>query len=304
MRVGVTGASGLIGEALTQSLEQRGDTVVRFVRPSTTHSPGPTIHWDPSRSLVDESELRALGRLDAVVNLAGVGIGDRRWAARHKQVILSSRVQSTALLARVAQSLGEGLGLVLSASAVGWYGDRGDEQLDESASAGRGFLAEVCRAWEEATQPVSDLGVPVAHLRTGIVLSARAGALARQLPMFRVGLGATVGSGRQWMSPIALSDEVRAIEWVLDRGLTGPINLVAPAPVTNTTFTRLLASALHRPSFLRVPKVAVRVALGREMADELLLASQRAVPRRLLESGFEFLSPDAAAALSRELSFA
>lgn len=302
MRIGVTGASGFIGQALTQSLGERGDTVVRFVRPSTSRRTGPTIRWDPSHSFVDESDLRAVGRLDAMVNLAGVGIGDRRWNARRKEEILSSRVQSTTLLAQVVRTLSEGVGLVVSASAVGWYGDRGDEQLDESSSGGVGFLAVVCRAWDGATQPLVDAGIPVAHLRTGIVLSASGGALERQLPMFRLGLGATLGAGRQWMSPIALSDEIRAIEWVIDHQLSGPLNLVGPSPVTNFNFTRLLASVLHRPSFLRLPKVALRAALGREMADELLLTSQRVVPRRLLESGFAFVDPDAATALARELS--
>jgi uncharacterized protein (TIGR01777 family) len=302
VRIAVAGSSGFIGQALTRSLGGRGDTVVRFVRPTTPPGTGATIRWDPSRSLVDENDLRAVGRLDAIVNLAGVGIGDRRWNARRKEIIFSSRVHSTALLAHVARTLSEGVGLVVNASAVGWYGDRGDEQLDEGSSGGVGFLADVCRAWEGATQPLVDAGVPVAHLRTGIVLSARGGALERQLPMFRLGLGATLGAGRQWMSPIALSDEVRAIEWVVDQKLTGPLNLVGPAPVTNFNFTRLLASALHRPTFLRVPKVALRVSLGREMADELLLTSQRTVPRRLLESGFEFVGPDVASALARELS--
>jgi uncharacterized protein len=302
MRVGVTGASGFIGQALTQSLLQRGDTVVSFVRPETPRAGGPSIRWDPSRALVDENDLRDVGRLDAVVNLAGVGIGDQRWSTRRKESILSSRVQSTALLAHVAEKLREGVGVVASASAVGWYGDRGNERLDESSSGGAGFLADVCRAWEAATQPLEDRGVRVAHLRTGIVLSARGGALARQLPMFRLGLGATLSAGRQWMSPIALSDEVRAIEWVLDHELAGPLNLTCPAPVTNVDFTHLVASTLRRPTILRVPKVALRVGLGRQMADELLLTSQRVEPTRLLESGFTFASPDTAAALTNELA--
>lgn len=302
MRVGVTGASGFIAQALTQSLQERGDTVVRFVRPATPRTTGPTIRWDPSRGIIAESDLRDVGRLDAIVNLAGAGIGDRRWSTKRKEIILASRVQSTSLLAHVARTLPEGVGALVSASAVGWYGDRGDEPLDESSSGGVGFLADVCRAWEDATRPMEHEGVLVAHLRTGIVLSSRGGTLSRELPMFRLGLGATFGPGHQWMSPIALSDQVRAIEWVLDHQLTGPLNAVAPTPVTNFDFTRLLAAALRRPSFLRVPKVALRVALGREMADELLLTSQRVVPQRLLESGFRFVSPDAATALARELS--
>ncbi|MGC2486244.1 MAG: TIGR01777 family oxidoreductase [Acidimicrobiales bacterium] len=302
MRVGVTGASGFIGQALTQSLRARGDTVVRFVRPTTPPASGPTIRWDPARALVDESDLRDVRRLDAIVNLAGVGIGDQRWNARRKQSILSSRVQSTALLAHVARTLPEGLGSLVSASAVGWYGDRGDERLDESSSGGVGFLAEVCQEWEGATQPLSDLGVGVAHVRTGIVLSTRGGALARQLPMFRLGLGATLSTGRQWMSPIALSDEIRALEWVLDHTLTGPVNLVGPTPVTNADFAHLVASSLQRPAFLRIPKVALRAGLGRDMADQLLLASQHVEPARLVESGFVFEYPNAHAALAAELS--
>jgi uncharacterized protein (TIGR01777 family) len=302
VRVGVTGASGFIGQALTLSLRERGDTVVAFVRPDTPRTAGATIRWDPARGLVSEDDLRHVGRLDAVANLAGAGIGDRRWTTQRKEIILSSRLQSAALLAHVARSLPEGVGFVASASAVGWYGDRGDERLDESSDPGAGFLADVCRAWEDATRPLSDDGVPVAHLRTGIVLSSRGGALARQLPMFRLGLGATLGAGRQWTSPIALSDHIRAVEWILDHALSGPLNLVGPTPVTNFDFTRQVAAGLHRPSFLRVPAVALRVALGREMANELLLVSQRVVPRRLLETGFEFVAPEVASALAREVA--
>jgi len=302
VRVGVTGASSFIAQALTQSLQKRGDTVVRFVRPTSPPASGPSIRWDPARGVLDEKDLRDVGRLDAIVNLAGAGIGDRRWSATRKEDIVSSRVQSTSLLVQVARTLPEGLGALVSASAIGWYGDRGDQLLDEGSSGGEGFLAGVCRAWEDATRPLESEGVPVAHLRTGIVLSSRGGALSRQLPMFRLGLGATMGAGRQWVSPIALSDQIRAIEWVLDHQLTGPLNLVGPTPVTNFDFTRQVAAALRRPSFLRVPKIALRIALGREMADELVLTSQRVIPRRLLESGFSFVSPDTATALARELT--
>ncbi len=304
MRVGVTGASGFIAQALSQSFQKRGDTVVRFVRPTSPPESGPSIRWDPARGVLDEKDLRDVGRLDAIVNLAGAGIGDRRWSATRKEDIVSSRVQSTSLLVQVARTLPDGLGALVSASAIGWYGDRGDQLLDEGSSGGEGFLAGVCRAWEDATRPLESEGVPVAHLRTGIVLSSRGGALSRQLPMFRVGLGATMGAGQQWVSPIALSDEVRAIEWVLDHQLTGPLNLVsARRHVTNFDFTRQVAAAASiDASFLRVPKVAVRVALGREMADELVLTSQRVIPRRLLESGFSFVSPDTATALARELT--
>jgi uncharacterized protein (TIGR01777 family) len=302
VRVGVTGASGFIAQALTQSLQKRGDSVVRFVRPTSPPASGPSIRWDPALGVLDEKDLRDVGRLDAIVNLAGAGIGDRRWSATRKEDIVSSRVQSTSLLVQVARTLPEGLGALVSASAIGWYGDRGDQLLDEGSSGGEGFLAGVCRAWEDATRPLESEGVPVAHLRTGIVLSSRGGALSRQLPMFRLGLGATMGARQQWVSPIALSDQIRAIEWVLDHQLTGPLNLVGPTPVTNFDFTRQVAAALRRPSFLRVPKIALRIALGREMADELVLTSQRVIPRRLLESGFSFVSPDTATALARELT--
>ncbi len=194
------------------------------------------------------------------------------------------------------------VGFVANASAIGWYGDRGDSVLDERSTPGDGFLADVCRQWEEATSPMSASGVRLARLRTGIVLSSHGGALERQLPLFRVGLGATLGSGEQWMSPISLTDEVRAIVWILDHRLEGPVNLVAPAPVRNRDFTWALAQVLHRPSFLRVPALALRTVLGREMADELVLCSQRVEPHQLIESGFSFTSPDTLSALRSEFT--
>ena len=193
------------------------------------------------------------------------------------------------------------MGLLASASAIGWYGDRGDEVLNETSLRGDGFLADVCHQWEGATGPLESGGVPVAHFRTGIVLSSRGGALKKQLPLVRWGLGGAFGNGRQWMSPIALIDEVRALLWIIDHQLTGPLNVVAPSPLTNRDFTSELASALHRRAFLNVPSPALRVVLGREMANELLLVSQRVTPDRLLASGFVFQCPDVASALREVL---
>ena len=297
MRVGVTGSSGLIGRALVTALSERGDTVVRFVRPGSTQPSDSCVRWDPSRGYVDDGDLRVVGRLDALVHLAGAGIGDRRWSESRKAIILSSRVNSTRLLDQVAQTLPEGVGFLASASAIGWYGDRGNEELDETSARGEGFLADVCQQWEDATSTLASRGTPIAHCRSGIVLSTRGGALAKQLPLFRFGIGGRLGSGLQWMSPIALIDEVRSLLWIIDHQLTGPLNLVAPTPLTNRDFTNELASALRRRAFLQVPASALRVALGREMADELLLVSQRVTPQRLVASGFEFQCPDAAIAL-------
>lgn len=302
MRVGVTGSSGLIGGALVAALRERGDTVVTFVRPGSTPTADTCVRWDPSSAYIDETDLHDVGGLDALVHLAGAGIGDRRWSESRKAIILSSRLESTRLLDQVAQSLPDGVGFLASASAIGWYGDRGDEVLDETSTRGDGFLADVCHEWEQATSPLESRGTPVAHFRSGIVLSTRGGALKKQLPLFRVGLGGAFGSGRQWMSPISLIDEVRALLWIVDHQLIGPLNLVSPSPLTNRDFTRDVASALHRRAFLNVPSPALRAVLGREMANELLLVSQRVTPQRLLASGFDFRCPDAPSGLSEALA--
>lgn len=301
VRVGVTGSSGLIGNALVTALQERGDTVVTFVRPGSTMRTDSCVRWDPSSAYIDDTDLRVVGGLDALVHLAGAGIGDRRWTESRKALVLSSRIESTRLVDQVAQALPDGVGFLASASAIGWYGDRGDEILDEASTRGDGFLADVCHQWEQATSPLESRGTPVAHFRTGIVLSARGGALKKQLPLFRVGLGGAFGSGRQWMSPISLIDEVHALLWIIDHQLIGPFNLVAPSPLTNRDFARDLASALHRRAILNVPSPALRAVLGREMANELLLVSQRVTPQRLLASGFVFRCSDAPSALSEAL---
>jgi uncharacterized protein len=291
VRVGVTGSSGFIGSALVAALEERDDVVVRFVRPDSARVDADTIRWNPSTGLVDENDLRASGGFDAVVNLAGAGIADRRWSKAHKDAIRTSRLDATTLLVRVLRE-SSGTAFLASGSAIGIYGSRGDETLDESSSLGDDILADVCVQWEQSTKELSDAGSSVAHLRTGIVMSRGGGALRKQLPLFRLGIGGPIGPGRQWISPISLRDEVRAILWLLDHHLSGPFNLVAPAALTNRAFSTALGRQLHRPSKLRVPVAAVRIVFGPELADATVLASQRVVPSALLASGFNFESPD------------
>ena len=296
MRVGVTGASGLIGTALVEALAERGDDVVRFVRPTSGPTHGDVVRWDPATGQVDEGDLRRVVGLDAVVNLAGAGIGDRRWTATRKREILESRVASTSLLVRALAQLPGGVATLANASAIGFYGSRGDEVLDESSPSGHDFLADVCVRWENASA-LAEGGTMVSTLRTGIVMSAQGGALARQLPLFRVGLGGRLSTGRQWFSPISLRDHVRAVLWVMDHRLSGPVNLTAPRPLTNSEFTGELARLLHRPALAAVPAVALRAALGRELCDVAVLASQRVRPGVLSEQGFSFDHPDGATIL-------
>lgn len=291
MRVGVTGSSGLVGRELVGALREAGDEVVAFTRPSSRGEDAPRVRWDPARGEIDEGDLARVGGLDAVVHLAGAGIGDRRWNEARKKEILDSRVNSTALLAAAFVDAPSGPPYLACASAVGWYGSRGEEVLTEASSRGAGFLADVCEAWEGAAGPLESAGSGVAHLRTGIVLARHGGALRSQLPLFRWGLGGRLGDGRQWMSPVALEDEVRAISWILERRPRGPVNLVGPRPCTNRDFTRALARALGRPAPFAVPASALRVALGAEMADELVLTSQRVVPQVLTDVGFAFSHP-------------
>jgi uncharacterized protein (TIGR01777 family) len=222
------------------------------------------------------------------VHLGGEPIANGRWTPERKRVIRDSRTRSTELLARTIAGLATPPGVFLCASAVGYYGDRGDVWVDESSAPGEGFLAEVCRAWEAAADPARAAGIRTVHLRIGLVLDGQGGALARMLPLFRLGLGGALGSGRQYMSWVSLPDVVRMLELALDRAdLSGPVNAVSPQPVTNARFTRVLARVLGRPAFLSVPAFALRIAMG-EMAQELLLHGQRVVPRRLQEAGFEY----------------
>jgi len=294
MRVGVTGSTGLIGTALVEELRRRGDQVITFSRSATSPAPD-VVRWDPSRNFISHDDLASAGHFDAVVHLAGAGIGDKRWNNARKREILASRTVSTELLAR--ELLGK-VDVFASGSAIGIYGSRGDEILSEDSTHGTDFLAEVCKEWERAAEALVASGVAVSFLRTGIVQSTRGGALAKQLPLFRFGLGGRLSTGKQWLSPISLHDEIRAILWILDNKLTGPFNLVAPEPLTNRDFTRILARALHRPALFPAPALALKVALGPELASSLLLASQRVLPNALLESGFSYNSPSFSSILS------
>ncbi len=297
MRVVISGASGLIGGSVVSALRGRGDDVTPLVR--RPPAPG-EARWDPTGGSIDTG---AFEGADAVVHLAGAGIGDKRWSAARRCEIVSSRVQSTSLLARTLAGLDRPPTVLMSASAVGFYGDRGDEELTEESGPGRGFLAELCQAWEDATGPAADAGVRVVHLRSGVVLSARGGALARQLPLFRLGLGGRLGRGRQWLSWISLSDEVGAVLRALDdAALQGPVNATAPTPVTNRAFTGALGRALHRPTVLAVPGLALRVALGSDLASEMVLAGQRVLPTKLTASGYLFRHADIATALRAALA--
>jgi uncharacterized protein (TIGR01777 family) len=289
MRIAIAGASGLIGQSLIASLTEAGHEVIVLVRPGSKQPSQASISWDPKAGTINAEELSKAGPIDAIVNLAGAGIGDRRWNAKRKNLILESRLLSTNLLVKTVNELGADAPLLVNASAIGFYGSRGDEKLDENSSKGAGFLSEVCAAWEGATSSSTSR---VALLRTGIVMSKRGGALGKQLLLFKLGLGGALGTGKQWISPISLEDEVRAIIFVIEKGLTGPINLVAPAAVTNKEFTKGLARVVRRPALLSAPAFALKLVLGNEMANELLLISQRVVPTRLVESGFEFKHPD------------
>jgi uncharacterized protein (TIGR01777 family) len=287
VKVAVTGASGLIGSALVGALLARGDEVVRFSR-SGDDGPG-VVAWDPARGVVDRAALASAGPLDAVVNLAGAGIGDRHWTAARKAVILESRVAATRALCEALVEAGAPPSLV-SGSAVGYYGSRGDEVLDESSTVGDDFLATLCARWEEAATSLRATGTAVALMRSGIVMSAAGGALAKQLPLFRAGLGGRLGTGRQWVSPVSRRDEVRALLFAIDRRLDGSVNVVAPTPVTNRELTARLARLLRRPALMAVPRAALRLVLG-ELADGAVLASQRATPSVLVREGFTFCDP-------------
>jgi len=288
MRVGITGASGLIGTELVSALKKRGDEVVLFVRPQTSRSSNEIIRWDPSSGLVDENDLKNAGRFDAVIHLAGAGIGDKRWNEKRKKEILSSRTNSTNLLVSTLRSMPGGVPLLISGSAIGFYGNRDDEVLSETSTLGTGFLSEVCKEWEDAALKLDGEGSSVALLRTGIVMSRAGGALKKQLPLFKLGLGGKLGSGNQWISPISLNDEVRSILWILDKKLSGPFNLVSPEPITNSHLTSALGKILRRPTLFAVPKIALNTVLGSEMADQLVFSSTRVMPNQLLASGFTF----------------
>jgi uncharacterized protein (TIGR01777 family) len=278
-RVAITGSSGLIGSALSAFLRARGDEVVRLVR-RPPEEPD-EVQWDPAAGVLDPADLEGV---TAAVNLAGAGVGDHRWTPDYQQQILASRVDSTTTLVRALVDLGHPVRLV-SGSAVGFYGDRGDEVLTEQSAPGEGFLTEVVLAWEAAADPARAAGLPVAFSRTGLVLAAGGGAMARMVPLARVGINGPLGSGRQWWPWISLRDTVAGLVWLVDHPeLTGPVNLVGPQPERQRQVASELGRQLHRPALLPAPAFGIRAVLG-GFADEVL-TSKRVVPNALQDSGF------------------
>lgn len=282
MKVAITGSSGLIGTALRSALRSQGHTPVPVVRSAPSAG---EISWDPAAGVMNPADLVGI---DAVVNLAGAGIGDERWTPARKELIISSRVNATTLLATTMAGLDGGPQVLLSGSAIGFYGNRGDEELDETSPAGDGFLPQICLAWEAAAQVAVDAGIRTAFLRTGIVLSDDGGALAKMLLPFKLGVGGRLGRGDQYMSWISIDDEVAAIIHLLTANVSGPVDLTAPAPVTNQTFTKALGRELGRPTLLPIPAIGPRLLLGKELAQALLYDSARVLPTALSASGYQF----------------
>jgi uncharacterized protein (TIGR01777 family) len=286
MKILITGASGLIGQALTKQLNASGHTTVAAVRREPRRND--EVQWNPTTGEMSPS---AFDGVDAVVHLAGAGIGDKRWTDSYKMEILQSRTLGTALLADTMASLDKKPTVFLSGSAIGIYGVRDDTELGEDAAIGTGFLADVCRDWEAASASASAAGIRTVLLRTGIVLSPKGGALKKQLPLFKLGLGGKFGNGKQWQSWISITDEVNAIIHLLTSNLSGAVNLTAPNAVTNAEFTRVLASVVSRPAILPIPSFGPKLLLGGELADALLFTGQRVVPNALVADGFHFAHP-------------
>ena len=297
-RVAVSGATGMIGSDLVGRLEQSGDEVIRLIRRSPTSSVT-EAQWSVEEGLVNPSRLEGV---DAVVHLAGENIASGRWTEARKRRIRESRVHGTRRLCEDLAKLEEKPSVLVCASATGYYGDRGDELLDEGSPPGDGYLPEVCTAWEAATAPAAEASIRVVNLRTGVVIGRQGGALANMLLPFKLGFGGNVGNGRQWWSWIAQDDVVGAICCAIDvDALRGPVNATAPNPVTNAEFTKTLGAVLHRPTILPLPAFAAKLVLG-EMAKDLLLASTRVVPQALQRAGYEFVYPSLHGCLERELS--
>ena len=297
MKILITGSTGIVGAALIPVLKEEGHEVARMLRSGS--AAGTDLLWNPDAGTIDVQKLEGF---DAVVHLAGENIAAGRWTPARKDSILQSRVKGTRLLAESLAGLKRPPKVLVSASAIGYYGDRGAEVLSEESSPGTGFLPEVCRAWESATEPATNKGIRVVHLRIGIVLSTRGGALAKMLPPFRMGAGGKIGSGAQYMSWISLADLCGAIlHAIKTESLRGAVNAVSPRPLTNAEFTKELGTALHRPAIFPLPAFAARLMLG-EMADALLLASIRIEPARLQASGFAFQDREIGPALAHILN--
>ena len=296
MKILISGSHGLVGSALVQSLVKDGHDVVRLVR----HNPqaGAEIEWHPNQGRLNPQDVEGF---DAVFHLAGESIASGRWDDEKKRAIRDSRVKGTTLLSQTLAQLSQPPSVFMSASAIGYYGNRGDEVLTETSGPGNDFLASVCVEWEEATRPAAEKGIRTVLTRFGIILDAEGGALAKMLTPFRMGIGGRVGDGRQWMSWIALEDVVNGLKFLMrDRAVSGPVNFVSPHPVTNSEFTKTLGRTLSRPTIFPVPAFGARLAFG-EMADALLLVSQRVEPTVLINRGFAPFWPRLEPALKRLL---
>ncbi len=299
MEIAITGSSGLIGTALAAALREAGHRPVALVR-RPVRAGADEIEWQPAQGVLDAASLEGI---DGVVNLAGAGIGDKRWTDAYKKVVRDSRVVTTRLLAETLAGLDAKPSVLLSGSGIGVYGDRGDEILTEASAPGQGdFMSELCVEWEEATTPASEAGIRTAHLRTGIVLADGAGALSRMVPVFRMGIGGPFGAGRQYMSWITLDDHIGATMALLEGDLSGPVNLVAPGPVPNKEFTRALGRVLRRPTLFPIPPFGPKLLFGSEMAESLVLFSQRVMPQALTDAGHDFAHTEVEAGLRSVLA--
>jgi uncharacterized protein (TIGR01777 family) len=289
MRIVIAGSSGLIGTELVASLRNDGHEVIKLVRRPPVASS--EVYWNPSAGEIDSS---ALAECEVFINLAGAGVGDRRWSKSYKDLIRNSRVDSTLLLAKTAAELKPKV--FIAGSAIGWYGDTADRQVDETSPAGTGFLAEVVVAWEDATKPAREAGVRVVNIRTGLVAAKNGGAWAKLLPLFKLGVGGKLGSGRQYWSFISMRDEISAIKFLIaTAAISGPVNLTAPEPATNAQVTKAMSKVFKRPALFPVPAFALKSVLG-EFSQEVL-GSSRVIPKVLLENGFTFADPNIESAM-------
>jgi len=284
MKVAITGSTGFIGQAVTKALESNGDQVLPITRKSISSD---HILWDPKAGTIDFETFNT-SKVDAIVHLAGEGIAEKKWTDAQKTEILESRSKGTRLIAKSIARLDQKPSIFISSSAIGFYGNRGDEVLDESSSAGDTFQAQVCIAWEENIEPATKASIPTAIIRTGIVLDKNGGTLKRMLLPFKLGAGGKIGNGKQYMSWISLVDEVRAIQFILENKHEGTFNLTAPQPVTNLQFTKALGKRVSRPTILPTPLLPLKALYGAELVEELLLGSTRVIPKALEEAGFKF----------------